>query len=419
MHSPGTSSPGTCIRCKGRLFCGRQMCAVLERFARHSAAAAKIPAHGAEFTGSSPPGVFVSWRNYPCVSFAPVAPPEVLAEDDAALLDAPERWLGLPEEKITAMRETLISARTRVAAQHAADPSYKIVEMQESAMASKPVVVDIALEKKPEPRLSFDSLNAPMGPSAPLKAFALSENPKIPKKVDYLVADTDARANTAIAELYAGGLTTTYLHKILSAGLLGVKRQRKFVPTRWAITAVDSNISEILMGSIRTLPQISEVMLFHSSALNNHYWALLFPAEWQFEQLEAWQPGSGWALHESQPTILSDHEFYPGRKGYADEVTGAYYSARLAVAEYLAREKRQAGCIIFREISPKYNIPLGVWQIRENVRNALQKKPLKFSTLQTALSYLDKKLAIPVKYYKKKSALLDAAMHQRKLAEWL
>ena len=40
-------------------------------------------------------------------------------------------------------------------------------------------------------------------------------------------------------------------------------------------------------------------------------------------------------------------------------ITGAYYSARLAVAEHLKRIRRQASAIVFREITPEYKIPMG------------------------------------------------------------
>ena len=46
----------------------------------------------------------------------------------------------------------------------------------------------------------------------------------------------------------------------------------------------------------------------------------------------------------------ADVEFFSQRKDYASNVTGAYYAARLAVAEFLVEKKRQAAAIVFREI---------------------------------------------------------------------
>ena len=45
----------------------------------------------------------------------------------------------------------------------------------------------------------------PMGPSGLVKNFELAENPNVPRKVDYLVYDTDALAKDAVAELLQRG----------------------------------------------------------------------------------------------------------------------------------------------------------------------------------------------------------------------
>ena len=43
---------------------------------------------------------------------------------------------------------------------------------------------------------------------------------------------------------------------------------------------------------------------------------------------------------------------------------------------YLYENKLNAAAIVFREVGKDYAVPLGVWQIRENVRAALKEKPL-------------------------------------------
>ena len=68
---------------------------------------------------------------------------------------------------------------------------------------------------------------------------------------------------------------------------------------------------------------------------------LLLPDKFSFEVIEAYIPGSLW----NQTTKLSlsqDYEFFNGRKTYASSVTGAYYTARLSLAEYLEENKKQA-----------------------------------------------------------------------------
>jgi hypothetical protein len=291
--------------------------------------------------------------------------------------------------------------------------------VQEIAMASKPTAVEITLKSRPIPKLSFASTVAPLGPAAELKDLRLIENPHIPKKIDYLVSDTDVKSGVALQELYDDGTPVSTLHKLLSAGTLGVRRSRKFVPTRWSITAVDSGISEKMIDEkVKSCQQISEFGVFHSKYLDNAFYVLLCPGAWAFEQLECWLPGGIWTQESKTFHIVQDHELYGGRKEYASNVEGAYYAARLAVAEYLAEKKRQAAAIVFREIGQDYNIPLGVWVIRENVRHALQQKPLKFGTMQLALSYLSTKLSVPMRNYAKESALIDYLQNQRRITQY-
>ena len=117
--------------------------------------------------------------------------------------------------------------------------------------------------------------------------------------------------------------------------------------------------------------------------------------------------------------MLADSEFFEGRKKYASEITGAYYSGRLAIAEYLEEIKRQASAIIFREVHEEYKTSLGTWQIREAVRHAFQKKPLEFQDLNLALNFISTKLRLPLNKFKEKSKLLDNVFYQKQLKEWM
>ncbi len=74
------------------------------------------------------------------------------------------------------------------------------------------------------------------------------------------------------------------------------------------------------------------------------------------------------------------------------EEGGGYYAARLAVAEALHTMRRQAGVVVFREIHPRYILPLGVWVVRETVRAAFRKRGEKFNTKKEALDFIDSRL---------------------------
>jgi len=394
--------------------CGLKHCPVLEKYNSFRKTTSLI--HGKEFSGSSPPSVFVSWSNYPNVSIAPLAPP--MHSENNFVFDSPEEWYGMPLEEIVSMRQQLIQSNSKANVFSASNPSYKLMNMQEIAMAERPVDLEIELKKKPVARLSFHESIAPIGPSAPLEKFSLTSNPNIPQKIDYLVSDTAVKSAVALSELYDAGFQVSTLYKLLSAGTLGVKKNRRLVPTRWSITATDDTLGKQLVEKIKDYSQISEFQLFHSNYLDNDFWVLLTPDSWAFENLECWLPGGIWTEQAKEFHIVQDHEFYSGRKSYASNVEGAYYAARLGVLEYLIKIRKQASAIVFREIGQGYSQPIGVWQIRENVRHSFDFKPLVFYELPMVFEFLKKKLKVPFNSYLKESKLLDALRHQKKLFEF-
>ncbi|MBI4043209.1 MAG: hypothetical protein HY393_00190 [Candidatus Diapherotrites archaeon] len=403
-----------CVKCKGRLWCG-PVCWVLEKHKIVSRSVEQMK--GTSFQGSSPPSLFVSWTSYPNVTVAPMAP--TFSLDDADLLDNPERWYGLPAQDIIGFREQLVRSTSKALVQSASNPSRELARMQELVLGEKSVEVEVELAKRPHAELSFSDTTPPMGPHAPLKKFRLTENPSVPQKVDALVADTQALSQTAVQELFEHHIPVHYLYKILSAGMLGVQRKRKLVPTRWAITAIDSNLSNYLVEEVKAYSPIQDFRVFHANYVDNDFWILLLPSEWQFEQMEAWKPGGLWTSHSTESRIMADHEFFGGRKKYASNVAGAYYSARLAVGEYLRSIKRQSGCVIFREIGVSVQASLGVWKIRETVRHALKEKPLTFYELPRALDFLSSRLSVPLESYLRESNVLSFYRHQKRITEYL
>ncbi len=410
-----TPSPEVCVRCKGRLWCGPK-CFILERYETRQKTVLSIRKR--DLQSEAPPGVFVGWTGYPKISLSPMAP--AFSTKDSWMTDDTDKWFGMPAEKIIGFRESLVRGSMPVDVYKARDPSYQISEIQETLMAKKPVDVEMKLKSVPTARgLSFSDFHAPMGPSADLSEFRMTENPSINPEIDYLVSDTDVKAKDAMVELFDAEVGVNQLHKILSAGMLGVKKNRKFVPTRWSIVSIDSNLSEHFIDEkIKYFTKIDDVRLFHSSYLENYYYILLLPREWSYELMEVWKPGASWNIEGKEPTFMSDHETYEGRHSYAENTAGGYYAVRIALAEYLNRVQRQATAIVFREIGDAGTPSLGVFKCRETARDALKKIPLSFETLDLALEYLETKLTIPLKYWVKQSTLLDNFYHQKRLTDF-
>ena len=141
---------------------------------------------------------------------------------------------------------------------------------------------------------------------------------------------------------------------------------------------------------------------------------------------EVWAPNTLWNIsldgtnQNLQPQIMTDFEFYGGRKDYASNITGAYYAARKSVCEYLYKIKKQARVLIFREVSGGYVVPLGVWVIRETVNNAMwTSTPLILDNFNDAVNKMAENFIVDFKHWKKSSTLINYIKTQRTLDNFL
>jgi hypothetical protein len=73
---------------------------------------------------------------------------------------------------------------------------------------------------------------------------------------------------------------------------------------------------------------------------------------------------------------------------------------------------------VLREARSGYIMPVGVWQVRENVRNAIRQQPLKFRTLEEALQRVSSQFHIQIQQWMNKSKLITNARIQRKLTHY-
>ena len=405
-----------CIKCKGRdpSNCGRSFCPIT---AKHQALfKVKDKLASEDFFGSSP-APFVGRFGYPYVNVGILSPPE--QSQDAWLYDAPLHWsaneFNIPQ--IVDLRSSLINSRFKA---NIRQQDKMLSISQEVGMASKPVDVEINLEKKPFFRLNTDAFAAPMGPNAQLKKIEITSNPQIHTKVDKVVSDKELKANDALNYLHSHGFDENFLSKLLSVGTVGIGANRKLVPTRWSITATDDLLCKNTLKEVRQYPE-SDYTAFFGSYLGNYYLILLFPDVWSYELFETYLPKASWNITNTIQ-FSTDYEGFYGRKDYAENCVGGYYSVRLAIAEKLREMKRQASVLTLRFITGEYALPLGVWVTREAARKAL-KKPIKFASKELMLNYakllVKKKFGYDIENLTKHSILLKDVGKQKKLMSFL
>ncbi|MCD6467914.1 MAG: hypothetical protein J7L32_01185 [Thermoplasmata archaeon] len=393
------------------MLCGKERCPVLVRFSFQARVNKLIDSLTLE--GSSPPSVFVGRIGYPKVAVGPLIPPVV---GDTSFIDTPEFWGNVTIDDIVNFRSQLVRGK-HVVNVYDVDSSDKIVSLtRELALSRESVQSEVYFEKKPSGRIIFYDEAQPHGPSAPIKKLEIS-NPKYDHRIEKAFYDTDLRARDAVVELYKKGTLVSSIQKAFSVGAFGEKKYRRFVPTRWSITAVDSMLGEELLKQTKNSPLINEYRVYRFKRFDNRWVVLMMPTSWRYELIEAWYPKTTWNPYGATIAIYNSYEFYNGRKTYA-EIGGCYYAARLAVNETLTKEHRQAGVVIFREAHPGYILPVGVWNVRETVRKALKQPYTKYDDLQTALSAVKETMDIPLERWIKNSAVLKDSLHQRRLEDF-
>ena len=349
-----------CAECKGKGMCGLPRCPIVSRF--HAQVALK-PA--SSYQGSSP-SVFIGSYGYPDVRGGPL-----LTGDT----DNPPDWIrnNLGMEEIVNLRARTIRGSSGLPAVAGS--------LQEIALSDRPLDVDVYFEKPVAFSLNFDGTVAPVGFSGSVKKMDLISNAVVGRAVDRITSDTDIVATDAANALMADGVDVYQIAKLMTAGLLGKKRT--FVPTRWAITAVDDTLSTGLKKEIARFPPVEEISVFAGEIYGNRIVCILLPGDWKYEMIEIWGKQTLWGGDEE--VIVQDREGMV-KHGYSP-ISGAYYSARLAVCEYLKSIRRCARVIVVRSVSSEYWAPLGTWVIREATRKAMANPPVPCISLDSAVMH--------------------------------
>ena len=356
---------------------------------------------GKDLEGSTPPSVFIGRWNYPKVYAGPMM---TTIKGDSSMFDSPESWLSdnKTQDEIINYRLNLVRGKQLLRINDLDNPL--VDKLTDISLAKSSTDSEAKFGKTPRgSMLSEDS--EPHGPSAVLEEFNI-DAVKWDRKLEKSYYDTDLRARDAVMYLHNKDIPFSNMQKAFSVGAFGLKNKRKLVPTRWSITACDTTIADELLKEVRHYPTIDSYQVFEYYSLNNKYVIILMPMEWQYEWTEAFLKLIG-----KEELIFSDYELNSGKKEYST-VGGCFYTAKMAVLEYLQEKKKQAGLIILREAYTGY-VPLGVFNVRENIRSAMQEEYKEFETLKESLKYAGTQLKIPISKYVKISTLLNELLHTR------
>ncbi|MEZ0346339.1 MAG: Nre family DNA repair protein [Infirmifilum sp.] len=392
---------GLCLKCRGaKNLCGLPSCPFFKLW--RSVGLSKITT-ASVIEAPSPPSIFVGRIGYPKVR---IAPSVTTLDGDASVYDLPEKWLQYSIEDVLNFRLSLVMGNITVDVRK---PDL-IGEIALLSASSKPVDLQVKFAKPPS-GFRIDPFSPPFGPSGTAEKIKVLDNPRIPRPLERLLGGDTPRAQEAIWSLYESGLPVSTIQRVFSAGLIG--RERKIVPTRWSITAVDDIISQRIVKEVKKYPSINTFLFFERRYSNNLFIGILAPASWSFEWIEAWFPHTTWNPG-AKVEVEADWEGYTGRKEYAT-LGGCYYSARLGAAEFLRKLKRQATVLLIREIYEGFFLPIGVWFVRENIRELFKSEPERYDTVKEVLERLGKTTRLPLQVWLDKSRVLKDLTAQKKL----
>lgn len=415
-----------CLICKQEVVPGSNFCSEHQK---HETRFQKINNIEKDFQGVSPPAVFIGSKlEYPKVNvgiLTPMQAQENLGEvENPANFNNPNEWVsrGYDIRKIVDLRTSLINSRFTSNVFEARNQSRVLSIAQEVALAMKPANVEINLQKKPSIRKNyFEDTSLPMGPSASLLNASLTENVKISSKVERVVSDTDMKAIDAMRELNVRGFDENQLSQILSVGVLGLGKNRRLVSTRSSITAVDSNLGEDLILEIKDYEKIDDYRLFFGNYFGNYYLVLMFPEIWGYELFETYV-AEKLADKNTELNYTTDYEGYKKRTTYASQCVGGYYANRYSVLQYLVGEKKQARIVVYRFTTSEYEVPLGVWVVRQGVKKTMETSPVIFSNrfemINKAREIILKRFNYNLDNFLVKTKLLIEMKKQRKLSDW-
>lgn len=347
------------------------------------------------------PSIFIGHYGYPSVNVGILSPCKISSDP----FDNPKLWAkeeySIPQ--IIDLRSQLVNSRVKL---NVKQNNKYLLLAQEVSLASKPAEVEFKLKKAPVFHISINEFTPPHGPSAELKKAKIISNTKIHTKVEKIIND-DLKSVDQVNLLYKYGFDENFIAKILSTGTLGFNK--KLVPTKWSITATDDIICKKLVEEIKDY-SVADYQAYFAGFMGNYYLIMFFPDLWSYELFE---------LNLSTMGVSIDYESFKGRKNYAFNCTGGYYTVKLAIAEKLKQIKRQSSVLALRFITDEYTLPLGVWVTREASRKALQEKPIKFSSKELMLKYakllIKKKFGYDITEYFNNCWFLKNVEKQKKL----
>ncbi len=323
--------------------------------------------------GFTPPSNLVTNINYPTLSLGIL----LSNDNDVEYYDNPIFWIRkkVDIDSIIEHRIKMINARRIVDVNMPKKNDKLYNEILEAALSVRSISVEVTTSKIWE-NYKLSKLFAFFGFKTNLESIKISENPKIPDEI-YKIEDLKARE--AVYLLYKKNLSDYYISRLFSLGFFGNKINKKLVPSKWAITAVQKIIEDNIRKEIKhkKVKVVEKYYIFNYKIFGNDFYGFFIPGHGSVELIECILPRSAYNMNGNHVII--------GR----DEESGGYYSLRLSFSEFINYNGIIGDLIVFRVITEEYKLPLGVWVVREGTKSLFENVVGKFDNYKEAYQYLD------------------------------
>jgi hypothetical protein len=329
--------------------------------------------------------------------------PGVFNHKEEAFSNTPEKWIKSEVKDVEINRKKQIFAVKNYSKIDAVKNKTEITELQNLIKSDKETEVEIDYNVK---RINInEKITGIQNKAIQLEKIKIIANIKVSKSVDRITGDLQIKAKDAIIEYYDKTKDVYKLEQLLSIGLLGLKQNRIFVPTRWSITSIDDILGKEFFKNIENNKIIDRIKMHSFNFYNNKFYIIFLPFSWSFEMLE----------YVDEKLIAQDYEINSPKKEYANQVTGAYYAAREVVLEHLKNINKSARVIVLRDIDSSYSSK-GVWVIREAIKEALKKEEIVFDDVNQLIEYI--KTNLKVTWIMQKSEILKQIKYQKRIFDF-
>lgn len=347
----------------------------------------------------SSPYNIVFEKKYPSLFIGP----GVFYDKEKVLENTPKKWILKEKREIENIRKKQSFFYKEHLKNDAQNPEKNISQIQELTKSYKDTELEVdIIDKKTILREKITGIN---NSAQILEKIKITENIKVLKPVDKVTNDFHQKAKEGILEFYRKTKDIYKLEQLLSMGLLGLKKNRLFMPTRWSITCIDDTLGKDFFEKIKTNKIIDTYKMKKYQFYDNIFYVFYLPFSWGFEMIE----------FKDNNIIAQDYELNETKKDYAYNVTGAYYSARLPILEEMKEKDFCARILVLRDIKKEYSSK-GVWVIRESIIKAIKEKEIIFNNVEEVITFIKNELKIS--WILEKSEILKQIKFQKRIFDF-